>query len=354
GGGGRERHGGAYRARPAGRGRAHPLAGGERRRLPRTRGGRQVRGRPVQSHLSHRCAQRPLRAPPQAVWPDAPLRPRGRPRVSRDYRAAPRRLSGGETLRALHRRGGDRLHLLRHGAGGRAQPVGRAAAGDEPRRARRDLQGDDRDAGAAPPARLPSSRPRRLRAARQLLRPPGRPLDSAVPRRADRRRGRDGEADRLAAAHGARADAKFHRPRRLPARQPDAGCFATAREGGARLGAVDHRRSPVRLRLPRDELGDGEREPRRHRGRRLRRRGHPDAGRGRGDLLRGDRSTGHPEPRLVFRLFAVPAGGYRPGHQEALPRRHRVLDPGRGDGFARTAAVGGRVGIRQACGREGV
>ena len=56
--------------------------------------------------------------------------------------------------------------------------------------------------------------------------------------------------------HPARADADRDRPRRLPPRQHDLPRHRAARARGARLGAVDARRSAGRLHLLPDELGD--------------------------------------------------------------------------------------------------
>src|SRR5262249_50801481 len=71
-----------------------------------------------------------------------------------------------------------------------AEPVGRDAA--------KNFCQQDRDAGTAAHLRSQCDRPCRLRQARQLFCPPGRPLDQAVPRLRDAAHPRGGEADRVA------------------------------------------------------------------------------------------------------------------------------------------------------------
>ena len=92
-------------------------------------------------------------------------------------------------------------------------------------------------------------RPRRLRPPGQLLRPPDRPLDQAVPRRRDRAHRGDGAADRRAA--GPHPDRRHddHRPRRLPARERDVPPDRAAPDRRARLGALDARPPARRHRL---------------------------------------------------------------------------------------------------------
>ena len=105
--------------------------------------------------------------------------------VDREYRLIaalhPTGFPVARPLRPVFGRGRDRGDVLRDGTGGRPHPL-------EPRPARRDARGAGRDlrrAGrdARAPARAGSRRggPRRLWAARQLLRPAGGPLVQAVP-----------------------------------------------------------------------------------------------------------------------------------------------------------------------------
>ena len=77
----------------------------------------------------------------------------------------------------------------------------------------------------------------------------------------------------------ARQRRRPHRPRRLPLRQHDLRARRAARRGGARLGAVDARRSGRRLRLPSDDVPHAGRHVHRPRRARPRRARHPDASR---------------------------------------------------------------------------
>ena len=165
--------------------------------------GREDAHRAVEPHLPAGLAQRPLRAAQEAAGPAAEERARGRSRVPRHEGA------GG------HRRAG----------AAHAAPVPRTTASSAPRSSswsssRAPCSGTRRCRSSTTPSAPRSTtsrtgrsprciggpgqgRPRRLRPGRQLLRPPARPLDQAVPRVGDRAPRGHGDADRLAGAERA-------------------------------------------------------------------------------------------------------------------------------------------------------
>ncbi len=124
---------------------------------------------------------------------------------------------------------------------------------------------------------------------------------------------------RVAAQDRARAAGHRQRPRRLPPRQPDL-LARRRRQRGARLGAVDARRSARRFQLPADALGAARGRPQCARRARPAGIGHPDPGRGGGALLPGRRPGGPARARLVLRLQPVPAGRHPPGRGPPAPR----------------------------------
>ena len=91
-----------------------------------------------------------------------------------------------------------RHHVLRHGVRRRHHLLGPGAARADQCPARQGLRRGEPRARRAAFGRSGQGRPRRLRQGRQLLRPPARPLDQAVPRLRDRARRGHGDADRLA------------------------------------------------------------------------------------------------------------------------------------------------------------
>ena len=127
-------------------------------------------------------------------------------------------------------------------------------------------------------------RARRFRQARQLFRPPGRPLDQAIPRLRDPAHSGIREAGRVAAEDRAGAGARLGRPRRLSARQHDFPRHRAARAGGAGLGTVDARRSDGRLHLSVDAVDHAGARQCRSQGAQ-----HPEHGRGGADLLQRHR-----------------------------------------------------------------
>ena len=120
-------------------------------------------------------------------------------------------------------------------------------------RAGRPLRRHERRPRPPPPGRLAGGRPGGLRQARQLFRPPDRPLDPPVAGLQDPRDPRDRAADRLAAGQPAfRRRGDHHRPRRLSPRQPDVPPDRAAGDRHPRLGALDPRPPALRpgLQLP--------------------------------------------------------------------------------------------------------
>jgi hypothetical protein len=102
-------------------------------------------------------------------------------------------------MHAVRGRVDHRPRLLRDGVRARPRALGPSLPGLSNAERGADLRRDEPRDRRAAQRRRRRRRPGRLRQARQLLRPPDRPLEQAVPRLADRDHRRDGPAARLAA-----------------------------------------------------------------------------------------------------------------------------------------------------------
>ena len=189
----------------------------------------QIQGRPVQPDLpALDSPSGQLRPAAQAVRPAA-ARARMRSIAnSRSSRACTDRLPGRAPVSACAptTRWSDRGSTSWAWSTGRTIWDG-AMPGADPEERRAIYEAMIDTLAAAAQYRCGGRRAVRIRQAGQLLRPPGRSLDQAVPARRNRDDARDGAADRVAARHPARTDAHQRGPRRLPHRQHDL-CARTA------------------------------------------------------------------------------------------------------------------------------
>ena len=171
----------------------------------------------------------------------------GRPRVPRHRGARQAGLSGRESLCAVHRRRRDRRGLLHHVDGRGPGVLGSDAAEPDAGGSPQNLHQQDRDAGETAHLRSAGHRARRFRQARQLFRPPGRPLDQAIPRLGDPAHSGVRKARRMAAENRAAAAARVDRPWRLSARQHDLPCRPS--RGCRRCWTGNCRRSAIPWRI---------------------------------------------------------------------------------------------------------
>ena len=185
----------------------------------------------------------------------------------------------------------------------------------------RGLPLDGGRAGAAARGRLARFGSRRLRPRGQLHRPPDPPLERPVRRFAHRRDTGDGPPAGVAARPhpGRRRD--HHRPRRLPAGEPDRARGRAAHRRRARLGAEHPRPSAERPRPqlpglldPPWRLGPAGAGRRRFRGARA-----AGGGGAPGRLLHARRAWRDRRVALLHGLRLLPHGGDLPGRLRARP-----------------------------------
>ena len=245
----------------------------------------------------------------QAAGHAAAVRARGGARVPRDVRARRHRRAGGEDLRAVRGRRGDRHRLLRDGIRRGPHPLGSGAARHDaarnaPRTTTSSIASSPRcTASTTPPSASPTTAGPATTSQRQVAR--WSKQYQAAPRRPDPG---DGPADRVAAASTCRpGDETSHRPRRLPDRQRDLPSDRAARAGGARLGAVDARPPAVGFRVPGDGVAaHAGASSAGLKGCDFARAGHPDRGRVRRRVLPPHRPRGDPALGGLPHLQHVP------------------------------------------------
>ena len=155
--------------------------------------------RAVEPDLPARLAQRPLRAAQEAAGPAPEERARGRPRVPRHEGARGHRRAGAAHAASCARTTaciGTAFFVMEFVDG----TVFWDPALPELEKAQRTKVYDEenRALAALHLGRSGQGRARRLRQGGQLLRPPARPLDQAVPRLGDRAHRGHGDADRVA------------------------------------------------------------------------------------------------------------------------------------------------------------
>ena len=157
--------------------------------------GREDADRPVEPHVPAVLPQRPLRAAQEAAGAAAQERARRRPRIPRHEGAGGYRRAGAAHAAPVRGRQRHRHGLLRHGVRRRHRVLGPVPAGAGKGAAHQGLRRGEPGAGRPASGGPGQGGARRLRQGRQLLCPPARPLDQAVPRVGDRAHRGHGDAD---------------------------------------------------------------------------------------------------------------------------------------------------------------